>query len=127
MYDKDFYNENKDYIFAFVVVLGICLFALWICHDIFRNEPIYNDTDSTMERIEERINGIEQRVNRMSERLTETQKAVSGISAGIKHSTELADEITSGIGTTESRLDDAVQRSGRIQNLITEFERANRP
>lgn len=126
MYDKDFYTENKSYVFAFIVVAVLCVCGIWLCHDLFRNEPIYHGTDESMGKLEERISSIEQRVDTIQGRLAETQKAVSGINAGIKHSTELAGEITSGLGTAATRLDSAIQRSGRIQNIINEIERANK-
>lgn len=121
-----FYEENKDYVHAFIVVVVVCLVGIWLVYDHYRNEPIYNDTDNTMDRIEERINSIEQRVDTMSKRLAETQKTVESISGRVNTSTGLAKEIESGIGATSERLDSAVQRAGRIQNLVDEIERSNR-
>ena len=121
-----FYEENKDYVHSFIIVLVVCLVGIWLVYDYSRNEPTYNDTDNTMDRIEERIDGIEQRLNTMSKRLEQTQKTVESIGGRVNTSTGLAKEIESGIGTTSERLDSAVQRSGRIQNLIDEIERSNR-
>ena len=79
-----------------------------------------------MERIEERMSAIESRIDTMSDRLTETQKTVERVGIGISRSTGYAIEIDEGIGRTESRLDNAVKRSERIQNLISDIERSDR-
>ena len=124
--NNGFYEENKDYVHAFIIVMVLCLAGVWLCYDNARNRPVYQDTDNTMDRIEERINSIEQRVDTMSKRLPQTQKTVESISGRVDTSTGLAKEIESGIGTTSERLDSAVQRAGRIQNLIDEIERSDR-
>ena len=124
--NNGFYEENKDYVHAFIIVMVLCLAGVWLCYDNARNRPVYQDTDNTMDRIEERINSIEQRADTMSKRLPQTQKTVESISGRVDTSTGLAKEIESGIGTTSERLDSAVQRAGRIQNLIDEIERSDR-
>ena len=120
---KEFIAENR-----LILVIGLCLLLLicWLHHDARRNEPIYNDTDKSMERIEERMSAIESRIDTMSDRLTETQKTVERVGIGISRSTGYAIEIDEGIGRTESRLDNAVKRSERIQNLISDIERSDR-
>lgn len=120
---KEFVAENR-----LILVIGLCLLLLicWLHHDARRNEPIYNDTDKSMERIEERMSAIEQRIDTMSDRLTETQKAVERVGIGISRSTGYAIEIDEGIGRTESRLDNVVKRSERIQSLIADIERTNK-
>ena len=120
----DYKDDNK--VIVGIIVIGFVILTAWICHDIGRNKPVYNDTNNTMERIENRINSIEQRVNSMSDRLAETQKTVNAIGGRIESSGKLAGEIADGIGSAETRLDDAIQRSGRIQNLISDIEAANR-
>ncbi len=123
---KDFYEKNKTYCIATLIVMAACIAGIWLVHDSTRNEPVYSDTDNTVDRIEERIDRIEQRINTMQDRLEQTQKTVSGISDRVSSGREHAAEIATGIGATERRLDDAIQRSGRIQNLVAEIERSNR-
>ena len=120
---KEFFAENR-----LAILIGLCLLLLicWLHHDVNRNKPIYNDTDKSMERIEERMSNIESRINTMSDRLKETQKTVERVGIGISRSTGYAIEIDEGLGRTESRLDNAVQRSERIQSLIADIERTNK-
>ena len=120
---KEFLAENR-----LILVIGLCLLLLiyWLHHDANRNKPIYNDTDKSVERIEERMSAIESRLDAMSDRLKETQKTVERVSIGISRSTGYAIEIDEGIGRTESRLDEAVQRSERIQNIIADIEKSDR-
>ena len=120
---KEFIAENR-----LAILIGLCLLLLicWLHHDANRNKPIYNDTDKSVERIEERMSAIESRLDTMSDRLTETQKTVERVGIGISRSTGYAIEINEGIGRTESRLDDAVKRSERIQSLIADIERTNK-
>ena len=61
----------------------------------------------------------------MQKRLDESQKTLNGISERVEHNTNLANEIAGGIGSAEKRLDDALQRSGRIENLIQDIKRTN--
>ena len=120
---KEFVAENR-----LILVIGLCLLLLicWLHHDARRNEPIYNDTDKSMERIEERMSAIESRIDTMSDRLEKAEKTVSGTIVTIRESRENAVTVADGISGTESRLNDAVQRSGRIQNLISDIERSDR-
>jgi methyl-accepting chemotaxis protein len=120
---REFIAENR-----LVLVIDFCLLLLicWLHHDANRNKPIYNDTNSTVERIEERMSVIESRLDTMSDRLKETQKTVERVGIGISRSTGYAIEIDEGIGRTESRLDEAVQRSERIQNIIADIEKSDR-
>ena len=122
---KEFYEENKSYTIAFIVLAIVCLAGVWLVHDHTSNEPVYNDTDRTMDKLEKRLDNIESRVTIMQGRLDETQKTVTGISKRVERSRENAQTVAAGIGTAETRLDEAIQRSGRIQNLIDEIERAN--
>ena len=120
---KEFIAENR-----LILVTGFCLLLLigWLHHDANRNKPVYNDTDKSVERIEERMSAIESRLDTMSNRLKETQKTVERVGIGISRSTGYAIEIDEGIGRTESRLDNAIKRSERIQNLISDIEKSDR-
>lgn len=122
---KEFYEENKSYTIAFIVLAIVCLAGVWLVHDHTRNEPVYNNTDRTVDELEKRLDNIESRVTIMQGRLDETQKTVTGISERVERGRKNAQTVAAGIGTAETRLDEAIQRSGRIQNLIDEIERAN--
>ncbi len=117
--------NSRPYLVGILVVLVLLLFA-WICFDSKRNEPIYHDTDSTVADIDKRIQSIEGRLDSMQTRLDENQKAVSRIAEGIGRSREKAEIVAGGIDQAEGRLDDAIKRSERIEDLIREIEKANR-
>lgn len=121
-------NEIKDdnKFLVGILVLGLVCVIAWFCHDLARNKPTYNNTDSTMADIDKRMQNIEGRLDSMSHRLDENQKAVNRIAEGIGRSRENAEIIAGGIDQAEGRLDNAIQASGRIQNLITDIENANR-
>ena len=120
---KEFLAENR-----LILVIGFCLLLLicWLHHDANRNKPVYNDTDKSMERIEERMSAIESRIDTMSDRLEKAEKTVSGTIVTIRDSRENAVTVADGIGRAEERLDGLIQRSGRIQNIIADIENANR-
>lgn len=120
-----FYEENKSYCLAFAVVMVLCIAGIWLVHDYYRNEPIYNNTDNTMADIDKRLQNIEQRINRIQERNSAIEKAISGTVITIRDSRENAVTVADGIGRAEERLDAIIQRSGRIQNLISDIETAN--
>ena len=124
--NNGFYEENKDYVHAFIVVMAVCLVGIWLVYDYSRNEPTYNDTDNTMERIEERIQGIERRIDRIQERNSAIEKAVERIGNTINAGRENAVTVADGIERAEKRLDGIIQRQGRIENIIADIEAANR-
>lgn len=120
---KEFIVENR---LVFIVGILLLLLICWLHHDANRNKPIYNDTDKSVERIEERMSNIEQRIDTISNRLTETQKTVERVGIGISRSTGYAIEINEGVGRAEERLESAIQRSERIKEIITDIERTNK-
>lgn len=122
-----FYEQNRDYIRAFIIVTIICLAGVWLVCDHFRNEPIYNDTDNTMAELESRVSNLAGRVDSLQRRLEQTQKTIDGIAERIDRSRENAEAIAGGIDGAEKRIDDAIQRSGRIANILADIERENRP
>ena len=126
MYDKDFYNENKDYIFAFIVVLGICFFGIWICHDLTRNEPIYSNTDTVLDTIEVTIGNAENRIDSIADGLGKAESSVIESANAIGESRKDADAIASGINECQKRVDNLIQGHGNIENLITDIETINR-
>ena len=109
-----------------ILVLGLVCVIAWFCHDIGRNKPIHESTDSTMADIDKRMQNIEGRLDSMSARLDENQKAVSRIAEGIERSRENAEIVAGGIDQAEGRLDSAIQRSQRIEDLVREIEKANK-
>lgn len=121
-------NEIKDdnKFLVGILVLGLVCVIAWFCHDLARNKPTYNNTDSTMADIDKRMQGIEGRLDSMSHRLDENQKAVNRIAEGIGRSREKAEIVAGGIDQAEGRLDSAIQRSQRIEDLIREIEKANK-
>ena len=120
---NEFLAENR---ITFLVGILLLVLVCWLHKDNRRNEPVYEDTNATVGRIEERMSAIEQRIDTMSYRLEKAEKTVSGTIVTIRESRENAVTVADGISGTESRLNDAVQRSGRIQNLISDIERSDR-
>ena len=121
-----FWEENKDYILSFITVLIVCMVGAWFVHDRTRNEPIYQNTDSGVERLEKRLDNIGKRIDSLQERVIQNQKTVERISVTVTAGRENAVAVENGLGEAERRLDNAIQASGRIQNRIAEFERTNK-
>jgi methyl-accepting chemotaxis protein len=119
---NEFLAENR---ITFLVGILLLVLVCWLHKDNRRNDGVYNDTNSTVERIEERMSNIEQRIDTMSDRLEKAEKTVRGTIVTIRDSRENAVTVADGISGTEARLNDAVQRSGRIQNIIADIETAN--
>ena len=120
---KEFIAENR---LALLLGLLLLLLICWLHADNHRNDGIHHDTDSTVADIDKRIQSIEGRLDSMQTRLDENQKAVSRIAEGIGRSREKAEIVAGGIDQAEGRLDSAIQRSQRIEDLIREIEKANR-
>ena len=120
---KEFIAENRLALF-----IGILLLVLicWLHHDQHRNDGIHHDTDSTVAELEKRIESIEHRVDSVSKRIDQAEKTNTELGGRIESSTSLAKEIGSGIDRVQDGLDSAIQRSGRITNLINEIERTNK-
>lgn len=121
-----FYDENRDFIHAFIIVAVICFAGIWLVHDHYRNEPIYSDTDRTMESIEKRLDDIGNRVDSLQKRNAENQETVQRTVITIRDSRENAATVADGLGEAERRLDNAIQASGRIKNRIADIEAANK-
>lgn len=117
--------DRRPYYVGIAVIIVLALFG-WLRFDSNRNKPVYTDTNATMERIEKRISGIEQRIDTMSRRFAETEKTIGELGGRIESSTVIAKEVATGINGTEKRLDSAVQRCGRIANIIADIERQNK-
>jgi len=120
---KSFIAENR-----LALLLGLLLLILicWLHTDNKRNDGIHQDTDSTVADLEKRIDRIEQRVDSVSARLDQAEKTNTELGGRIESSTAIAKEVATGIDGLQDRLDDAVQRSGRIANIIADIEAKNR-
>lgn len=117
--------DRRPYYVSIAVIIVLALFS-WLRYDTNRNKPVYTDTNGTMERLENRISGIEQRLDTMSKRFDQAEKTINDIGGRINTSTVIAKEVATGIDGLQNRLDDAVQRSGRIKNIITDIEATNK-
>ena len=117
--------NSRPYYVGILIVLVLFVFA-WICYDNHRNKPIYESTDSTMADLEKRIDRIEQRVDSVSARLDQAEKTNTELGGRIESSTTLAKEVGNGIEGLQDRLDSAIQRSGRIANIIADIEAKNK-
>lgn len=115
----EFLKENWVVIFVIVVAC----FCAWIRYDARRNDRIYNDTESTITELGSRIDSAGERIDSATERVTEAEKTVSTATERITAGAELATEIADGVTECERRLDSAIQRNGRIKNIIEEIKR----
>ena len=85
-----------------------------------------NDISGSIQQLENRIDSLESRITSLSKRIDHAEKTLTGISDRIEHSQSLASEIAGGIDSLQNRIDRAVQRGGRIQNILEDIERQNR-
>ena len=120
---KELIVENRV-----AVLIGVCvlLFFCWLHKDNHRNDGIHYDTDATVEQLEKRIESIEHRVDSVSKRIDQAEKTNTELGGRIESSTSIAKEIGSGIERVQDGLDSAIQRSGRIQNIIADIESKNK-
>ena len=118
--------KNDNRFLVGVLVIGIVLFAGWLYYDIHRNDGINHSTDNAMADLEKRIGRIESRLDSVSARIDQAEKTATDLGGRIESSTSLAKEVGAGIGTVEARLDSAIQRSGRIANIIADIESKNK-
>lgn len=123
---RKYYKEHSDMLLPCCIILIILIIGAWILYDAGRNERIYHDTDSNVERIEKRLDDIGRRVDEIQKRNAENQKAVERTIVTVERSRENAETIERGITEAEQRLDTAIQASGRIKNRIAEIEAENR-
>ena len=121
---NEFLAENR---ITFLVGILLLILVIWLHKDNRRNDGVYNDTNNAVADIERRIDRIEQRVDSVSARLDEAEKTNTELGGRIESSTAIAKEVATGIDGLQDRLDSAVQRSGRIANIIADIEAKNRP
>lgn len=123
---KDFYQDNKSYCLAFIVIAIACIARAWLVYDHGRNAAIHDGTDGTVERIESGIEAAGQRIDSAAAAVSKAETSVSAAIGAIEASESAAGTIAEGIAECESRLDAVVQRQGRINNLIEAIEREHR-
>jgi len=120
---KEIIIENRLVIFVGILLL---LLICWLHHDNHRNDGIRDNTDSTVADLEKRIESVESRLGTMQDRIEQNQKTIGSVGRGISTSTGLTYEIIEGTGRAEERLESAIGRSERIQEVIADIENANR-
>ena len=121
---NEFLAENR---ITFLVGILLLVLVCWLHKDTKRNEPVYEDTNATVGRIEERIGSIEQRIDSLQNRVDKAEKTVERTIITIRDGRENAATVADGIGRAEERLDSIIQRQGRIENIIADIEAANKP
>ena len=121
---NEFLAENR---ITFLVGILLLVLVCWLHKDNRRNDGVYNDTNNAVADLERRIDRIEQRVDSVSARLDQAEKTNTELGGRIESSTAIAKEVATGIDGLQDRLDSAVQRSGRIANIIADIEAANKP
>ena len=125
MYVPEFRPTNQKMAVGFLIII-IVLVAVWCI--MSRTDPgkTDNDISGSVAELENRIDSLESRVTSLSKRIDHAEETLKGVNAGIEHSQSLASEIAGGIDSLQNRIDRAVQRGGRIQNILEEIERTNR-
>lgn len=123
---NEFYQENRSCTIGFIILTIICFVGVWLVYDYSRNNPVYQDTDGSMERIENKLSDIEQRIDSLQRSVAENQKTVQRISDTVNAGRENAETVAGGLTEAERRLDNAMQASGRIANIIADVERTNK-
>ena len=123
---KKYYKEHSDMLLPCGIIIIILIIGAWILYDSRRNERIYHDTDSNVERIEERSNAIGQGLDRVQKRVEQSKETVTGIAEAVADSRKNAETVAGAVERAEQRLDNATQRIGRIKNLISDIEAKHR-
>ena len=122
----EFVRENKGACIGFIVIVILCAICSWVIYDADRNAELYDGTNGILERIESGIESAGDRVDSGKQRVEEAEKTVSSATERIERSEGAAAEIAGGIETCERRLDDCVQRTGRIKNILQDIEAEHR-
>ena len=123
MYVPEFRPTNQKMAVGFLIII-IVLVAVWCI--MSRTGKTDNDISGSVAELENRIDSLESRITSLSNRIDHAEKTLTGISDRIEHSQNYAGQIATGIDSLQGRLDRAVQRGGRIQNILEDIERQNR-
>ena len=116
---------GRHYLSIIIGVVVLALFA-WICYDHYRNKPIYESTDVILDTIEVRVDDAGKRTDAIKDRVGKAEESVKQSANKIAGSREDADAIANGLAGCEARVDSIIQRHGRIKNIITDIENANK-
>lgn len=125
MYEWKKQDIGRPYLIGISIIIVLLLFC-WLYYDHNRNKPIHNDTDGTVERIENRLDDAGRRIDRIQAGNTKIKKTIGTVAVEINQGRENAEIVGRGITEAEQRIDNAIQISGRIRNRIDDIERANR-
>ena len=120
---SDFRPSSKE---VAVGIIGVAVLLVVVYCILSRTGTEHHNTDNTVADLEKRIDRIEQRVDSISAGLDKAEKTNTELGGKIESSTNLAKEVGAGIDGLQDRLDSAIQRGGRIANLIADIENANR-
>lgn len=129
---KEFINDNKVFSIFVVTLFILCIVCeCWLLSRIISgtgtgNENGHLNTSNTVERIETGIESARDRVERIGSDVENIETSVNGAAAAIREGEAAAGEITDGIDDCEKRIDSLKQGFGRIENIITDIETANR-
>ena len=133
MYDdlREFFMDKKNNPDYVVICFAVCLLVAaaavyWLYADSHRNDGFHNDVNGTLERIETGIDDAGKRVDSITERVSTAKEAVGGAASAVTESRKSAEEIANGIADCEKRIDNLIQGAGRIKNLMSDIEAANR-
>lgn len=118
----DLIRKNKGVCIAFAVIVVFCLTGAWLAYDYGRNTEIYDCTDGTLGRIESGVESAGKRIAESERRVETAEKTIGTAVKTIERSEGAASEIAGGIEACERRLDDCIQRSGRIKNILSDIE-----
>ena len=122
----DFIRENTAYCIAFLVLAAVCLTGAWLGADYERNTELHDGTDGALERVESGIESAGELIAGSQRRVEEAAETVSAAAERVERSAAAAQEITGGIEACERKLDECVQRSGRIKNILHDIEAEHR-
>ena len=117
--------NSRPYYVGILIVLVLFLFA-WICYDHHRNKPIYESADVILDTIEVRVDDAGKRTDAIKDRVGKVEESVKQSANQIAGSRKDADTIANGLAGCEARVDSIIQRHGRIKNIITDIENANK-
>ena len=117
--------NSRPYYVGILIVLVLFVFA-WVCYDHHRNEQIYESTDVILDTIEVRVDDAGKRTDAIKDRVGKAEESVKQSANKIAGSRKDAETIANGLAGCEARVDSIIQRHGRIKNIITDIENANK-
>ena len=127
MYVPEF-RPNSQKMAVAVIIIAILLVAVYCILSRTGDDTAKTDNDisGSVAELENRIDRLESRITSLSKRIDHAEETLTGIGERIESSQNHAGQIATGIDSLQGRLDHAVQRGGRIQNILEDIERKNR-